>query len=173
MPSFPSACVLGATICPRISRANRASARCSRSSHSQTTSTFQPACRSAFCWRRSRSRFILSFSFHHSRFDAGNVENRHPPWRCQKQPCTNTTVLNLGKTRSGVPGRSRRCRRNLRPARCMARRTTSSGRVFFAPMRAIMRLRTAGLTVSTTQNSVAMEAAICFASFGGTALPTC
>lgn len=55
----------------------------------------------------------------------------------------------------------------------MARRTTNSGRVFFAPMRAIMRLRTAGLTLSTTQNSVAMEAAICFASFGGTALPTC
>ena len=45
----------------------------------------------------------------------------------QKQPCTKITVRYFGKTISGVPGRSFRCKRNLNPSRWAADRTTRSG----------------------------------------------
>jgi len=38
--------------------------------------------------------------------------------------------LRRGKTRSGFPGKNLACNRNLRPSRCAAKRTSSSGSVF-------------------------------------------
>jgi hypothetical protein len=142
-------------------------------SHSQHTRTFQPAALSARCCRRSRRRLLLNFSCQNSRFDRGVDAKRQPVCRCQKHPCTKRTVLYRGKTRSGVPGRSRRCRRNRRPSACSARLTSISGLVSRPVIPAIILLRTAGLTVSIRQKSAATDRAIPVASLGGTALPTC
>jgi hypothetical protein len=53
----------------------------------------------------------------------------HPACRCQKHPCTKMVRLCRGKVMSGRPGRSRRCRRNRKPARCKDRLTANSGEV--------------------------------------------
>lgn len=60
-------------------------------------------------------------------FDFGVVAFLQPACRCQKQPLTNTTVRHFGSVRSGRPGKSFRCSRNLRPSRCAALRTSNSG----------------------------------------------
>ena len=49
---------------------------------------------------------------------------------CQKHPFTKITVLNLGKTISGDPGKSLRCSLNLRPLLCRVDLTYISGLVF-------------------------------------------
>lgn len=66
----------------------------------------------------SRSTFVTNLAFQNSVRVFGVVQRRQPEWRCQKQPCTKTTVERRGKTMSGVPGRSRRWRRNLSPMAC-------------------------------------------------------
>jgi len=72
------------------------------------TITDQPLSRSCSCWRWSRWMFCSNFLLQKSSRVFGVVVWRHPGCRCQKQPCTNTTVLYLGRTMSGDPGRSRR-----------------------------------------------------------------
>ena len=65
----------------------------SRTAHSQRTITRQPASRSCCVFLASRATFCENFSAHQARLDAGIVANRHPLWRCQKQPFTKTTAL--------------------------------------------------------------------------------
>ncbi len=67
---------------------------------------------------------------------------------CQKHPWTNRATLYLGNTRSGVPGRLRRYRRNRSPNACAARRTRISGCVFLLRTRAIVADRCSRLIVS-------------------------
>lgn len=49
---------------------------------------------------------------------------------------------------SGVPGRSRRCNRNLYPIRCSKERTWISGLVFAPRIRDISQLLRSGLNLS-------------------------
>ena len=75
-----------------------------------------------------------------------------PLWRCQKQPWTKMTVLYLGSTISGLPGRSFRCRRNLYPMRCSKDLTFISGfvsRFFICDM---FQLRCSGEIRSATSS---------------------
>jgi hypothetical protein len=107
------------------------------SSHSQRMSGSQPCCRRERIARLSRSRLAANFPLQNSVFDFGMYAKRHARWRCQKHPCTKMTFLLLGKARSGVPGKSRRWRRNRYPRACVSRRTTSSGFVSLPRMRDI------------------------------------
>lgn len=45
----------------------------------------------------------------------GLAAKRQAEWRCQKQPCTKTTALNFGQTRSGLPEIPWACRRYRKP----------------------------------------------------------
>lgn len=56
-----------------------------------------------------------SFAVQNSVLVAGTVENRQPPWPCQKQPWTKITTLYRERTRSGLPGMSRGERRYRNP----------------------------------------------------------
>lgn len=117
------------------------------SSHCQTVKTRHPAASSAARLAASLSRFAAIFGCQYSVRDLG----RRPlvqPWPCQKQPCTNTATRYLGKTMSGVPGRSRRCSLNRIPAACAALRTASSGAVFFPPTFDMSRERASMLSLS-------------------------
>lgn len=126
-----------------------------RSSHSHTTKTSQPMARSVACCRLSRIRFVSSFGCQKSNFDLGRRASLHAEsgWRCQKQPCTNTTFRRAGKTKSGHPGRSRRCRRYRYPSACNSRRTTNSGPVSLFRTRAMRALRSDRLKVSMHHTS--------------------
>src|SRR5215831_8629891 len=80
---------------------------CKRASdnwHAQTTLTFHPAARSSFFTSSSLRTFASNFSRQNTALLAGVVAYRQSECLCQKQPCTNTAVLYLGKTRSGLPG---------------------------------------------------------------------
>lgn len=75
-------------------------------SHSQIVSTFQPDFRKAkFVWR-SRSAFRDNLAIQYSRLVCG-IRHRPHECICQKHPETLMIFFNFGKTRSGVPGRSR------------------------------------------------------------------
>jgi hypothetical protein len=65
-----------------------------------------------------------------SRFVAGFKLPRGHECVCQKQPWTKIIFLRAQKTRSGVPGRSRLCRRYRKPMACTNLLTAISGRVF-------------------------------------------
>lgn len=106
-------------------------------SHSHTTRTFHPRRRRAAAVFRSRATLASNFDCQNRWRVLGVVERPHPACRCQKQPCTSTIFLSRGKTRSGVPGRSRRWRRKRYPNACESRRTNRSGFVFFPRTRAI------------------------------------
>ena len=69
------------------------------------------------------------------------ILERLQPCQCQKHPLTNRATRCLGNRRSGQPGRSERCSRKRCPARCNARRTCISGRVFFDLILDITSLR--------------------------------
>ncbi len=111
--------------------------------HCQTVSTLHPKARKARLSRASFERLRSSFGPQNSGRDLGGRPIRQP-WACQKQPFTKTIFRRDVNTISGVPGRSRRCNRNLYPSECRSRRTKSSGAVFFPPMRDINALRLSG-----------------------------
>ena len=123
-------------------------AACLRSAHSQTVATRQPAWSRSCRLRRSRSVFASNFARQNSCRVVGVVAYGQPACRCQKQPCTRHTAPNRRNTRSGVPGSFRSCRRYRSPRAWMARRRSSSGRVFLLPIPAIMRERVARSTMS-------------------------
>lgn len=110
-----------------------------RTSHSQRTSIVQPSADNRSMFRASRATLAESFARHHSCRVFGSTAFRHSGswWWCQKQPCTNTAFFSRGNMRSGVPGRSRRWRRNLYPRLWASRRTATSGVVSLPRMRAI------------------------------------
>lgn len=79
---------------------------------------------------------------------------RHP-WECQKQPLTKMTFRRDGKTMSGVPGKSRRCKRNRYPREWRTRRTATSGAVSLPRIRDINALLLSGdLLSAMMQNSI-------------------
>lgn len=121
----------------------------SRVSHSQIVITRQPALRRELSFRRSRATFCENFVDQKSTRDLGMEAFEQPSCRCQKQPCTNITVRNFGKTISGDPGRSLRCSRNLSPSACSERLTIISGLVLVRPTDLIIRLRTGSTSVLT------------------------
>ena len=86
--------------------------------------------------------FAANFAFQNSTFVFGIDAFTHLECRCQKQPCTKTTVFRAGITISGLPGNLLSCRLNRMPDRCRNDRTFSSGTVFFARMRPMSKLRT-------------------------------
>ena len=118
-----------------------------RSAHSQTSATRHSFCRSAALFLISRSRFASIFWRQKSRRVAGR-RKRWQSWPCQKHPFAKIAARYFGKARSGLPGRSFTCNRNRKPFRCKALRNSSSGLVFFPRIPAIIRLRTAGSTMS-------------------------
>jgi hypothetical protein len=111
-----------------------------RTSHSQISMTRHPIASNAVRFARSRRTLPRSFFAQKSRRVFGNEARGQALCLCQKQPWTNTTVRQRGRTMSGVPGSPRSCRRNLRPAACKADRTSTSGAVFLPGTRLISRL---------------------------------
>src|ERR1035441_870618 len=84
-------------------------------SHSHTTSTFHPSLRRARRLTLSRAALPSSFANHPSRRLVGLVQFLHFLCRCQKQPCTRTTVLYFGSTTRGGVGAAVGEKLNLRP----------------------------------------------------------
>ena len=95
------------TIHSRKVRKRAASVASSRTSHSHSTRTDQPASRNAPRFRSSRDTFRASLAAHQSARTFGNTALRHAGsgWRCQKQPRTSTILRLALSTMSGVPGR--------------------------------------------------------------------
>lgn len=119
------------------------------SAHVQTTATRHPADSSAFRFLRSRSTFASNFETQNLVLLDGVVAYLQPLCRCQKQPCTKTTARYLGRTRSGLPGRSLPCSLNLKPRPCSRLRSTCSGCVSAPRIPAIIRDLVARSTTST------------------------
>ena len=124
-----------------------------RVAHSHTHSTRQSSALSVSITRRSRYTLASSLSFQQSGRVAGSFAYRRSWYVCQKQPWTTMATIRPGITMSGVPGKSRRCKRNRYPNANSNRRTSSSGREFLPLMPAIIRLRSSGDTQSTTRFS--------------------
>lgn len=85
------------------------------SSHSQATITAQPLSSKLVATRVSRATFLPNFSIQKGVLLFGVVAMEHPTCLCQKQPCTKTTVLYFGKTKSGLPGKPAPWRRYRSP----------------------------------------------------------
>jgi hypothetical protein len=79
-------------------------------SHCQITRASQPSLVRASMFFVSRALFRRSFGNQKLRFVLGMSPVLHA-CECQKHPCTNITLRRAGKTKSGFPGRSRRCSR--------------------------------------------------------------
>lgn len=115
--------------------------------HSHIVNTLHPMALNALALRVSRFRFLSNLSLQ----NVARVPGMRPFWQlwaCQKQPWTKMTAPYFGNTRSGRPGRSFLCRRNLNPRPCSSLRTHSSGFVSRPRIRDIRSLRSSGLRVS-------------------------
>jgi hypothetical protein len=119
-----------------------------RTSHSQTTAVRQPASCSLVRLCASRATLPSNLADQKAALVAGVVVKRHSTWRCQKHPCTRTAARYFGNTRSGLPGKSATCSRNLNPSACICFLSASSGAVFAPRMPAIMRDLVSLLTTS-------------------------
>lgn len=128
--------------------------------HSQTVITFQPLSINSRFDLASRAMFASNFSDQNPLLVFGVDARPHPSCRCQKHPWTSTTVLCLGRTMSGRPGRSGAWSRNLYPIACNKRRTTISGFVFL-PRTARMLAERAGSTRSDSSRSTAVIDRVC------------
>jgi hypothetical protein len=117
---------------------------CEQSWHSQATITLQPAARSCLAVQRSRATFRSNFATQKSVLLFGVVAILQPECRCQKHPCTNTTVRKRGKTRSGLPGRFAACSLYRRPSPCSTFRRAISGLVSRPLIRLMRSERPAG-----------------------------
>lgn len=98
-------------------------------SHSQTTKTRQPNSISLSAFILSLLLFSVILFSQNSVLVLGTLKYSQS-WPCQKQPCTKITVLYLGNTISGFPGRFLLCSLKRNPAACNALRTRISGLVF-------------------------------------------
>ena len=116
----------------------------SRTSHSQITRTRYPETRSSHTFDSSRCRFRFSFSFQYSVFVLGEEASLQLSWECQKHPCTKMAHFAFLFAKSGLPGRSDTCLRNLRPMRCTSARVWTSGRVSRDRIRDIICERDSG-----------------------------
>lgn len=120
------------------------------SSQLHTVTTRQPCAVSSLRTLRSRAQLRRNFSSQNSVRVAGIVAPRQPLWRCQKQPCTKTTVRCLGNTTSGFPTILRPVfSRKRKPNECNIRRTSTSGFVPEERMRLMFQLRCSDVRRST------------------------
>lgn len=123
-----------ATLVRKYKRASATPAGFSRIAHSQTRVTCHPASIASLVDRMSRSAFLCIFCSQRAAF--GPVQGVVRPWAghpCQKHPSTKTAKRPRGSTKSGVqPVWIRRWRRKRPPAAWIARRSATSGAVFFA-----------------------------------------
>ena len=131
----------------KISESFHRSASRSGVSHPHISTTLQPKSSSWAFLFLSRFWFSANFSSQNSLWVSGMLA-RLQVWRCQKHPCTKITVLYLGKTRSGFPGRWAPCNRKRNPSLWAHERTINSGTVCFPLTELIIRLRTSGATLS-------------------------
>lgn len=115
--------------------------------HSQMTKQRHPSLLRAACVALSLATLREIFVSQYVVFEAG-IRDLLQPCLCQKQPFTKTAVLYLGRTRSGLPGRTLECKRKRKPAAWRPRRTNNSGEVPLDRTSAIIRLRVCGSTVS-------------------------
>ena len=155
----------GMSACLEVPRTHRTAAAMDfsrvfglRTAHSQTVRTRQPSQASSATCLRSRARLPRNFSSQKDRRVRGITANRHPECWCQKQPCTNMTAEYFGRTISGRPGRSRRCRRYLSPALCSPVRRSRSGDVLAWRIFAMCRLRSSAERRSITQKTQRRQA---------------
>lgn len=116
----------------------------SRIWHCHTTKTFQSLFLYSAITSLSLIRFAESFLSQKSTLLFGLDDFLHPSCWCQKQPCTKITVLYLGSTISGLPGRSLRLMRNLKPSLWRIDRIIFSGLVSLLLIRDITWLRFSG-----------------------------
>lgn len=124
-----------------------------RSAHSQTVMTRQSSLIRAAEQAASLARFNVSLSIQKERRLLGTRKNRQSWCACQKQPLINIVARHLVSTRSGLPGRSRRCSRKRNPAANRPERTRRSGRVLLLRMPDIIRDRASGVTTSAIPHS--------------------
>lgn len=118
-------------------------------SHSQTTITCQPMFSKAATLSLSRCKVRLSFFSQYSVLVLGRIwACLHVGHPCQKQPCTNITVLYFGIMISGFPGKSRRCNRKRYPKLCNSFLTHISGVVLALCTLDIISLRFSGSNMS-------------------------
>lgn len=117
-------------------------------SHSQITMTLHPSSRRRASLRSSRATVAWNLLSQYSSRVLGLEAYLQLGCRCQKHPCTNMTERYRGNTRSGQPGRSRRCMRNRYPSLWEIRRTTNSGLVSRLLTRDMISLRFSLSTVS-------------------------
>jgi hypothetical protein len=122
-------------------------------SHSQIVNTRHPRRRSACAAFLSRLTVPSILSRQNALRFFGYTAWLHPPWWCQKHPCTKITVLYFGKTMSGQPANAFTCKRNRNPALCRKERTCFSGKVCFPRIRLITQLRLAGENTSVIQHN--------------------
>src|SRR5690606_36200524 len=100
---------------------------------------------SRFTFLSSRALLAANFSAQNSCRVAGAVEYLQP-CTCQKQPCTTTTALNRGNTRSGDPDSFLSCRRYRSASLCNALRRRIAGPVSRCCTDALTRERPDSLT---------------------------
>ena len=113
-------------------------------SHSQIIITLYPINLSSSWFFLSLSIFFVNLAFQYSELLLGLEAILHPSCWCQKQPCTKMTVLYFGSTISGLPGRSLRLMRNLKPSLWRIDRIIFSGLVSLLLIRDITWLRFSG-----------------------------
>lgn len=101
-------------------------------SHSHIVQTCQPSFPSSFKENSSLALFLRNFSCQNSLRVSGIVALLQPGCWCQKHPCTNIQRRYLGRTISGLPGRSLRCNLNRKPIEWSVRLTRISGEVSLA-----------------------------------------
>jgi hypothetical protein len=124
-----------------------------RNWHSQIVSTFHPFFFNAALFSASRRTVRVLFSDQKSELVAGFNWPRGHECVCQKQPCTKIIFFRARKTRSGVPGKLRPCRRYRNPMACTRLLTAISGRVSLPRIAAMHWLRCAGVRESTISAS--------------------
>lgn len=119
----------------------------SRVSHCHTTSVAHPSDSSCSLFVLSRFTLASNFGRQYSRRDLGSCPFGHP-CQCQKHPCTKIAFRYFGRTMSGLPGRSFRCKRKRYPMACRSRLTTNSGPVSLLLTACMMRRRCSSVRVS-------------------------
>src|SRR6185312_3908590 len=98
--------------------------------HSKIVITFQLSLFNNFIFCISRNLFLSNFLNYHSVLVFGITKYLQFLCPCQKQPLTKITVLYLGKTISGLPGRLLSWSLYRYPLACKNLRTNISGFVF-------------------------------------------
>jgi hypothetical protein len=132
----------------RVARRSPTVAGDSLIAHSQTTSTLHCSANSACVDRSSRLLFAISLASQNAVLVAGRRNSAQRSWRCQKHPCTKTTVLHLGRTISGEPGNRFTFNLKRKPACHKLRRICISGAVSRPRIRDITAERLSGVITS-------------------------